>query len=72
MQSLITVHQDAELRIVFTKDAGAGGSLAIWVQWPEGQGSELREFEIGPFDTNLDLVNWLLRQLRDLRVLRFA
>lgn len=70
--SLITVKRDLELRVCFDRDAGVAGSVAVYGPEPVGGVPFFAELAIGPFDTNLDVAVWLMKQFSEVGALKLC
>lgn len=64
------IRRNASAHIEFTEDVCSAGSILLTVEdGASGEFSVAGTFEIGPFDTGLDVAVFLMKALRDAKVL---
>lgn len=62
---------DYEYRIMLTGDGKVVESVAVFVVEEDGQVSMVDAFEVGPFETHLDVIGRVVRRVVRDGVLRF-
>lgn len=70
MQALCSVKRDATFHLEFQRGVGDADLIAIYETDSAEQLPYFEVFEVGPFDTNLDIATWLMKCARDCGVLK--
>lgn len=60
---MLRVKRNCQIRIEASTDIHCAGGFSVFVEAPNGQWSLPYTLEIAPFDTSLDIVQWLIRLL---------
>jgi hypothetical protein len=63
VRGLLTVKKDCEFALLLRRGEGGADSIHLYGPSVVDGRPELRQMEVGPFDTGLDVAAWLLRQM---------